>query len=247
MLSYLSSPSTSSTSNSLSAQEQEKIKQFKAQMTAIPSGMVRGSSSEASRRGQRRNLVSKAYNTVSARPLADKLNRMREYRVHGRVDGTFITSSASVPTFGALNFTIANIANSSIYLACFDQYKFEEIEIWIEPSAGAANVPTNVGILATTVDLDDSTTPSSFGVVESAQSALVTTAVAGHYHKFQPHMAVAVYSGAFTSFANAPADWIDSGSSSVQHYGLKGAISNTSYVSTWSYSVRAKIAFRQTL
>lgn len=218
-------------------------------MTAIPAGMLSSSSSRRTKSGKSKSkdLVSKAYNVVASRPIADKLNRLRNYIVHARVDNTFITSSATVPTFGAANFTLANLANSAIYTTCFDQYKFLEIEVWIEPSQGASSVPTNVGILATSVDLDDSNTPSSFPVVESAQNALVTSSMAGHYHKFQPHMAVAVYSGAFTSFANAPADWIDCASSSVQHYGIKGAISNTTSVSTWIYSARVKIAFRQTL
>lgn len=218
-------------------------------MTSVPSGDLFGRPKRVKKttKDGKASLAARAYNVVAGRPLSDPINRMQVYTVHGRVDNSFITSSATVPTFGAYSFSIANIANSAIYLACFDQYRFDEIEIWIEPTQGAASVPTNVGILATTIDLDDANTPSSFGVVESSQSAIVSSSMAGHYHKWQPHMAVAVYSGAFTSFANAPADWIDSGSPNVQHYGIKGAISGTTSVSLWQFQARVKLSFRQTV
>lgn len=58
-------------------------------------------------------------------------------------------------------------------------------------------------------------------------------------------MAVAVYSGAFTSFANAPSSWIDSGSPNVQHYGLKAAVTATAAVQTYNLQVRARVSFRQ--
>lgn len=251
MFSYLNpQQSSSSSSSTKDTPDAEKLAAAKLQMLAIPSGLLGLNTPSLFKRrstGRKSRLISKTYNTVSARPLADKLNKLREYTVHLRVDNTFITSSSTVPTFGAFNINLSNLANSAIYTACFDQYKIEEVEVWIEPSAGAANIPTNVGLLCTSIDLDDSTAPTSFSTLESSQTALVTNAMAGHYHKFCPHMAVAVYSGAFTSFANAPADWIDCGSPSVQHYGIKGAITDTSYVSIWKYNVRAKVSFRQTL
>lgn len=247
-MSYLTTQSSSSSLKENT--DAERIKLLKSQLTAIPSGLLHLSATTRGKKShalKRKALVAKSYNVVAGRPLADRMNRMQEYVIHGRVDGTLVTSSASVPTFGSVNFTLNNVANSAIYTSCFDQYRFDEIEVWIEPAQGPASVPSDVGILASTVDLDDSTTPTSFGVVESAQGALVTSSFAGHYHKFQPHMAVAVYSGAFTSFANAPADWIDVASGSVQHYGIKAAISGTTTVSTWRYEMRCKISFRQTL
>jgi hypothetical protein len=242
MLSYLTSNASSSSSKDIP--ELEKIKLLKASLQAIPSGLNRRSRKRAPRKS---TLVAKSYNMVASRPIANTLNQIREFSAYLRSDGTFITSSATIPSFGSHSITLSGLANSSIYTSCFDQYKFDEVEIWIEPTQSQGSVPTNIGRLVTCVDLDDATLPSSFGVVESAQSALVTSAYAGHYHKFVPHMAVAVYSGAFTSFANEPADWIDCASPSVQHYGLKGSISDTSSVSTWIYSVRAKVTFRQTL
>jgi hypothetical protein len=226
----------------------EKVKLLKASLQAVPSGLLNRSGSKRKRSiGKRSNLVSKSYNMVASRPILNTLNRIREFSAYLRVDGTLITSSASVPTFGSLNFTLNGMANSTIYTSCFDQYKFDEVEVWIEPTQSQASVPTNIGMLVTTIDLDDTSTPTSFGVVESSQSAIVTGAYAGHYHKFVPHMAVAVYSGAFTSFANEIADWIDCASPSVQHYGIKAALADTTSVSTWRYNVRAKLSFRQTL
>jgi len=58
-------------------------------------------------------------------------------------------------------------------------------------------------------------------------------------------MAVAAFSGAFTSYSNVPAGWIDSASPGVQHYGLKLYFESTPFgVISYEYSVRAKVSFR---
>lgn len=240
MLSYLTQSSSASSSSS----DVEKIKQAKHALLAVPSGLVKSTKSKS----KKKELVGKTYNPVSARPIANKLNLPKTYTVYLRTDyTTFITSSASVPVFAAQAFTLGSMANSSIYTSTFDQYRIDEIEVWIEPQSAPAATPTTVGLLVTAIDLDDAAVPVSFSVLESMQSSLVTSSYAGHYRKWKPHMAVAVYSGTFTSFQNDPADFIDMASPNVQHYGLKAGVTNTSSVATWLMSIRAKVTFKQTL
>jgi len=65
-----------------------------------------------------------------------------------------------------------------------------------------------------------------------------------HYRKFIPHVAVASYSGTFTSFTNEVAPWIDIASPSVQHYGLKTACTPTTAVVQYTARARLSVSFR---
>jgi len=116
--------------------------------------------------------------------------------------------------------------------------------VWVEcPEVMSATV--NSVPFYTAVDLDDANNPTAVSQVAGKQGAVVSMTGTGHYHAWKPHMAVAVYSGAFTSFSNAPAGWIDSGSTGVQHYGLKAAVNGADgQVHGYYALVRAKISFR---
>jgi len=204
------------------------------------------SSMSARRRGRKgkETITSKTFNIVAGRPLSQPKIRMNQIVVEMRekLEGYHITS-ISVPTFAAVAFTLAGFAQYAAYTTVFDQYKFDQIEVWIEPS-GIGGV-TNAGTLTTCVDLDDAGTPTTIASVEAHQSALDSTGLAGHYHKWVPHVAVAVYSGTFTSYGNSEAQWIDVASPNVQHYGIKSANSQTSVLVAYNMSVRARVSFRQ--
>jgi hypothetical protein len=156
------------------------------------------------------------------------------------------STSASVTVFYATAITLNSFDNYSEYTGLFDQYRIDDVEVWIDAASPglASTASTNVGQLFTAVDLDDNTAPSSIVQVESKPGACVTTGMVGHYHRWKPHMAVAVYSGTFTSFANAPSNWIDSASPGVAHYGIKLAHSLTDSVYKYNVMVRAKVSFR---
>lgn len=57
-------------------------------------------------------------------------------------------------------------------------------------------------------------------------------------------MAVAVYSGAFTSFSNAPAGWIDAASPGVQMYGIKTAMTTSTAIIGYTINIKAIVSFR---
>lgn len=230
--------------------EAELIKQHKTRMVAVPAGLVMNSRIGRSRGKMfkgKKSLMSKSYNPVAGRPMSNVQNKIRTYTANLRYDVTnIVQTSTTVPTFGASTFVLSSFDNYLEYLGLFDQYKIDEIEVWIEPAFGPAQSLTSVGQLYSCVDLDDANTPTTIISVEAHQSCITTSTVAGHYHKWVPHMAVAVYSGAFTSFANSPADWIDAASPNVQHYGVKLATTtSTTSTLTMAMQVRAKVSFRQ--
>jgi hypothetical protein len=203
-----------------------------------------GKNNKGKKENARNIVVSKTYNQAASRPIAVKRNRPAQITCNLRIDFAvaFVTSNAA-PTFGSSSFNMGQFNGTGQYLGLFDQYRFEELECWFEPQASYL-ATTNCGILVTAVDVDDATAPTTIESVEDKQNSVSASGICGHYHRFKPHMAVAAYSGAFTSFSNMEADWIDSASNTVQHYGLKWACSATTAAQTYNLTVRARVSFR---
>jgi hypothetical protein len=159
----------------------------------------------------------------------------------------FNTTSLTVNTYASASFSLGGFGATTGFtnaLACFDQYKIDLIETWLVSRDPTAVNNSNPGLLATCVDLDDATVPTSFNVIQSYGSSLTTSGAAGHYHRWVPHIAVAAYGGAFTSYSNMGPQWIDSGSPAVQHYGLKLAALPTGSAIATDLIVRATVTFR---
>jgi len=161
---------------------------------------------------------------------------------------TLMTTSNSVITFGSQAFALSGLNNVAGYTAVFDQYKITKIEAWIyaiesatvgEPVLGAAT-------WLSVVDYDDNTALASYNKGTDYKTCYQSNLTDGHYRCFVPHVAVAVYSGTFTSFKNEVADWIDSASTGVQHYGIKTASNITPNPVTVQAIYRYHVSFRNT-
>jgi hypothetical protein len=137
-------------------------------------------------------------------------------------NGVVFSSNASIPTFYARAFTFGDVVQQSSFATLFDQYKIAEVEVWISPviSAASASVPAPVTWYSV-VDYDDATSPTALSTFQQYTNVVTTPTTSGHYIRFKPHVAESLYSGAFTSFGNIKAPWIDVASPSVQHYGIK--------------------------
>jgi len=242
--------SFTSSSSSPTQDSTASIKAAKSALLAVPAGLV---ASMKRTRGKNKNrkiknpnsAISKSYNPVGSRPVPSITSLERMITVQGRTDVvTFLTSSTTVPTFATYVAHLSDFAQYTEYIACFDQYKIDMLEIWLEPQASQSTTSTNTGMISTCIDLDDGNTPTSFAIVEAHQGSITTNGQAGHYHRWKPHVAVAVYSGAFTSFSNEPSCWIDSASPNVQHYALKAACLPTAAITVFSINVRAQLSFR---
>jgi hypothetical protein len=240
--------SSSSSSSSAPGTAEQKF-----HLTHVPAGLVNRSTTKISNIKSRKakglkqsEVVSKAYNTVASRPIAMIVNKNQIYHAELRLENlSVLVTSVTVPTFGANAFSLNDFVMRTEYTGLFDQYKIELFEIWIEPLNSQSVTSASVGMVVSAVDFDDATTPSTISSVESKQNSITSGGYDGHYHRFHPHMAVAAYSGAFTSFSNEPAGWIDSASPSVQHYGIKYAATVTGNVMTFALSLRARVAFKQ--
>lgn len=188
-------------------------------------------------------IVSRAYATAGSRPLRALGSLEQGLTVTLDWLTNMFTSSATVPVYQGLSFQLNNFSKSTSYSSLFDQYRFEQIEIWIEPTNPTITVADV--LWASAIDLDDANTPTTVDMVVSRQGSITSNSLTSHYHKWRPHVAIAEYSGAFTSFGNAPAGWIDVASPSVQHYGLKIATYGADGVARpFVATVRAVVSFR---
>lgn len=134
----------------------------------------------------------------------------------------WFTTSVTVATFSALGFTIGALDQISPLTALFDQYRIKEVEVWIVPQLDASiSVPQSN--FATVIDYDDTNTLTTYAQALDYVNCVTANGAMAHYRRFVPHVAAAAYSGAFTSFMNVTAPWIDAASSGVIHYGIKAA------------------------
>jgi len=170
-------------------------------------------------------------------------NLLKVYDVVQSATFTAFASDTVVEYKGAINFALAQLNDFSSYQEIFDLYRIAMVEVTYRPRAnintsGTANY---CGMLYSAVDLTDSTTIASTKLNEYP-GVVKTEAWKEQVHTFVPSIAVAAYSGAFTSYMNVSAPWIETSSSSVQHYGVKHAL--TISPATFAYDVTARIHFQ---
>lgn len=140
------------------------------------------------------------------------------------------TSSSTVDTAGSIFVALTSSADASSWASVFDAYRIMGVVVKFNPLSS-----TQTGVIHTVLDYDDATSPAS----ESAmlQYDTLKTAPANVYfeREFIPRIAMAGYSGTFTSYVQAkPFQWVDIASPSVQHYGLKYYIPATTTAGTTS-------------
>jgi len=188
--------------------------------------------------GQNWSILSQA---LPRTVMSSDLNNKPYNVVQESALGTVLTTSTSVPTFGAVAFTLTLLDQLTNFTNLFDQYRFNWIEVWTEPIAQVGNTGTSY---TTVIDYDDATNLTQYAQALDYTNAVTTTLGSGHHRTFVPHIAVAAYSGAFTSFANEVAPWIDCSSSAVAHYGIKIAAQTALASTPIIMFTRLSVSFR---
>lgn len=187
-----------------------------------------------------------SYNISGSWPRASVSNQANTLiQVNLEYSVTAFATSIVTPTLGSLLTSLSNYAGYANFATLFDQYRFVQIEAWINPPASQATPGTpEIGTWISVVDLDDSGAPASYAACSAAQGAMQTSVLSAHYHRWKPAVDVALYSGAFTSYGNLQDQWIDCSSAGVNQYGLKYAVSATSTAMTFNVIFRATVEFR---
>jgi hypothetical protein len=130
------------------------------------------------------------------------------------------------------------------FTALFDQYRIDEIEVWITPTyqnSSGGNVNSR---WLSVIDYDDSNTPGTTGALLQYSNVVDCTANEGCYRRFRPHVGLTTNSAAGTAYSNKLSDWIDSANVTAQHYGIKLAAFQSAVTSTYNLVVRYHFSTR---
>jgi len=154
------------------------------------------------------------------------------------VDKGNFSASSSNDTFGVVTFALSDMVNYTEFTALFDQYRITNVRLILigqpnDQETGPTPITTPVLLLAR--DFDDNTAWTSAG--QAFQYEDLTFVQMGKRISFslKPRIAVAAYSGTFTSYANMSSQWIDAASTNVAFFGVKWCIQQVSSgaVSGW--------------
>jgi hypothetical protein len=135
------------------------------------------------------------------------------------------------------SYKLSDLQSYTEYTALFNEYRINKVTVIY--LLATSLVSTAYPRIAFCVDVNDGATPTlETDVLQYKKPKLIqmSQTLTRFEHTFVPRVAMATYSGAFSSYATAPAgQWLDTDSPSVQHYGTKEYISNynsTNYPNT---------------
>jgi len=200
-------------------------------------------------RGPGRKLgkeVTRAFDASGAYPAPQNYVPANQiFKVTQSVPLTGFTTSTTLSVFTAYLFRFSDVDQTASLAVVFDQYRIDEVEVWIIPRfTENVSESINPGLLYSAVDYDDATAVSTIGAMQDYTNVLQTGGTSGHYRRFKPHIAVAAYNGSFGGFANAASQWIDAASNTVQHYGLKVGVTATTAAQVYDVQARYHMSFR---
>jgi hypothetical protein len=174
------------------------------------------------------------------------LARHRLYSFHRSFSVGNITGSTTGETDGAVTVTLASFPDYTDFTNLFDTYRILQAVVEFNPLFLDTTATTNYPPLATVIDYDDGNS-TAYAQLEEYDSFMITQTGQYFQRVFTPRIALAAYSGTFTSYSQPKAGtWIDVASTGVVHYGLKYALPICGAAnSVWSVTVHAILQFRE--
>jgi hypothetical protein len=151
-------------------------------------------------------------------------------------------------------FQLSNLDNAAAFENVFDQYRIDAIRMTCKPQNNAVGLVTNSTTalvpLYCVIDYDNSSNLTTAAVAREYANCIVLEPGESFVRVFQPRVAVAAYSGSFSSFENVSPPWIDCASPSVQHYGVKilipGTTASQTLLQSWDVTYEYYISFKST-
>jgi len=175
----------------------------------------------------------------------------RAIKVHivaGQIRTTILlTMSTTLNTYGASQFSVSQLAETASWTAVFDEYRITAIEVELEfPMTESTSITQDAGRYVSVIDTDDATVPTNLDLLTAYSCAVESSVTQKHYHRWAPGVAVDLYTGAFGGFGNVTSPWIDCGSTTVLHYGLKYGCTPGAAVGTMVMTYKFHVEFRAT-
>jgi len=168
----------------------------------------------------------------------------RQLDASGSTFSGVVGSTAQNAYVGQLSY----LTNSAAFSALYDQYRIVAMRYTFIPRTNVVSGTAYNPPMYSVIDYDDAAIIASRAAITQRANVAVTQVYESLQRTFKPHVAVAAYSGAFTSYKNEAADWIDTASTTVQHYGLKVFIDAcTTPAPVWDVEIEYFIEFRNVL
>jgi len=167
------------------------------------------------------------------------IKRNKVHQFSRNYEFNVLSMPTAVDTLGAIATSLSLLPTNTDFTALYDEYRIvQATSIW-NPFGGLF-APT-----WTAIDYDDSTNPASINALRQYETLMVSPSGHRFERTYTPKVAVAAYSGAFTSFGNVQGMWIDSASTGVQYYGLKYALqADAANTGKWDVSVTVIVQCR---
>lgn len=134
---------------------------------------------------------------------------------------TNISTSLAGETDTGYTFQLSDLSNYTEFTALFDQYRFRNVTVHFTPDLRNAQIGSTCADASvyTAIDRDSGQAVTLNEIVQYSDVKKNDGLSPFKVLVRNPKYAVAAYSGAFTSYAQA-SGWVDCSSPSVQHYGL---------------------------
>lgn len=168
--------------------------------------------------------------------------------VSGAVVSNLVGSAAGVTNYAFL-FRLSDLPNVTEFTSLYDQYMIKSVKLHFVneqtmTSLGAAQTTTPYFYVVR--DFDDAATLSTVNAALQYQDVRMVPFYRSHTMTVKPQIALAAYSGAFSSYSAAN-PWIDCNSPSVEYYGVKLIIQQNiaNNIGGWRLWATYKIAFRR--
>jgi len=144
-------------------------------------------------------------------------------------------------------FALADLPNYTEFTALYDQYRIASVQLVLVANT-TESIPsaTNNGAMYIVKDFDDANLLASNTDYLQYQNCKVVSPLF-HIKKITiaPRVAVATYGGgAFTSYANNAAPWLDVASPSVEHYAIKIGTTATTVQIVYQVMARFSLEFK---
>lgn len=147
--------------------------------------------------------------------------------VLGNITSSCNASGVSTPAAYGASFQLSDLTSFTEFTTLFDQYKITGVKLDFIPFAdnttwqvanNGAGVSAPGGPLLITADHDDASPPASANEMLQKQTTKVVPVGRRHRMYIKPKFNLATYSGGGVAPVSG---WLDNGSTSVPHYGVK--------------------------
>lgn len=160
-----------------------------------------------------------------------------------------ITATSAAEGLYAFSFTLSSLSEAASFTSIFDQYRIKRVNVFLLPASQLATNVTSVPAYShcfVVTDFDDDTALASSSLALNYQNCKVLFPGQSHRRSFAPRCNEFIDSGATTAARSIASPWLDCVTTTVKHYGLKIAVtqSTSTNQSYWILYLSIDFQFR---